>query len=128
MHKLSTITDNPHMTTRHALGTEDQNVPCLNQHERITSIALKPDFLDLGSGSSGIGVEINAPTLPIEIPQEVPTVIVLIPTPKDGIDQREDVRNSNTTAHMLYSCVEWHRVRNRGRVHRLPATSPNDAL
>jgi len=95
MNKLSAITHDTDMTTRHAMGTEDQNIPHLYQHEGITGIPLKPNLLDLRRRRCWIGVQINAPAFAIQIPQEVPTVIVVITAPEDRIHKWEDVRNDN---------------------------------
>lgn len=69
MHELSAITHDTDMTTGHAQGTDDQNVPCLHNPQRITSIPLKPNLLDLRCRCGRIGIKVNAPAFPVQIPE-----------------------------------------------------------
>jgi hypothetical protein len=56
------------------MGTKNPDIPPLKQAQRITGIALKPDFLDLLRRRRRVGIQVDAPALPIEAPQELPAI------------------------------------------------------
>jgi hypothetical protein len=82
MDKVHTIHDDTDMTRCHARRLHNQDIPRLEQAQRITVVTLKPDFLHLRRRRDGVRVQVDAPTLTIEGAQQVPTMTLGIGQPQ----------------------------------------------